>query len=84
MSDTKGWDVYRQTFIDTCSRVSFCKLVTIKTPFMAADALDDKVLHFLNKHMLPTLHILTNQVSEYGGHGQPMKQLWGKEAKANW
>ena len=59
--------IYQQTFIDTYSKVAFCKLYTTKTPITAADALNDKVLPFFDKHDLPMLRILTDRGTEYCG-----------------
>src|SRR5438445_646472 len=38
--------IYQQTFVDTYSKVAFCKLYNQKTPITAADLLNDKVLPF--------------------------------------
>lgn len=38
--------IYQQTFVDTYSKIAFCKLYTTKTPITVADALNDKVLPF--------------------------------------
>ena len=38
--------IYQQTFVDTYSKVAFCKLYTTKTPITAADVLNDRVLPF--------------------------------------
>ena len=50
--------IYQQTFVDTYSKVAFCKLYTTKTPITAADALNDKVLPFFEQQELPMLRIL--------------------------
>ena len=47
--------IYQQTFVDTYSKVAFCKLYTTKTPITAADALNDRVLPFFEQHELPML-----------------------------
>lgn len=36
--------IYQQTFVDTYSKVAFCKLYNQKTPITAADTLNDRVL----------------------------------------
>ena len=53
--------IYQQTFVDTYSKIAFCKLYTTKTPTTAADALNDKVLPFFEQQELPMLRILTEQ-----------------------
>ena len=50
--------IYQQTFVDTYSKVAFCKLYTTKTPITAADTLNDKVLPFFEQYdvwLTPTL-----------------------------
>lgn len=59
--------IYQQTFVDTYSKVAFCKLYTTKTPITAADALNDKVLPFFEELELPILRILTDRGTEYCG-----------------
>ena len=59
--------IYQQTFVDTYSKVAFCKLYTTKTPITAADTLNDKVLPFFEQHELPMLRILTDRGTEYCG-----------------
>ena len=59
--------IYQQTFVDTYSKVAFCKLYTTKTPIAAADLLNDKVLPTFNSHGLPMLRILTDRGTEYCG-----------------
>ena len=58
--------IYQQTFVDTYSKVAFCKLYTTKTPITAAD-LNDKVLPFFEQQELPMPHILTDRGTEYCG-----------------
>jgi len=60
--------IYQQTFVDTYSRVAFCKLYTMKTPITAADLLNDRVLPFLEEHDVPLLRILTDRGTEYCGN----------------
>lgn len=59
--------IYQQTFVDTYSKVAFCKLYTTKTPITAADILNDKVLPYFEQHDLPLLRILTDRGTEYCG-----------------
>ena len=59
--------IYQQTFVDTYSKVAFCKLYTTKTPITAADILNDKVLPYFEEHGLPMLRILTDRGTEYCG-----------------
>jgi len=59
--------IYQQTFVDTYSKVAFCKLYTTKTPITAADVLNDRVLSFFEDQELPLLRILTDRGTEYCG-----------------
>ena len=59
--------IYQQTFVDTYSKVAFCKLYTTKTPITSADLLNDRVLPFFNEQDLPMLRILTDRGTEYCG-----------------
>lgn len=59
--------VYQQTFIDTYSKVSNCKLYTTKTPITAADLLNDRVLPFFEEHGMNLLRMLTDRGTEYCG-----------------
>ena len=59
--------VYQQTYVDTYSSVSQCKLYTTKTPITAADLLNDRVLPFYSDESLPVLRILTDRGTEYCG-----------------
>jgi len=59
--------IYQQTFVDTYSKVAFCKLYTTKIPITAADVLNDKVLPFFDEQELPMLRILTDRGTEYCG-----------------
>ncbi len=59
--------IYQQTFIDTYSKVAFCKLYTTKTPITAADLLNDRVLPFFEDHGVAVLRILTDRGTEYCG-----------------
>jgi len=60
--------IYQQTFIDTYSKVAFCKLYDRKNALVAADTLNDKVIPFFDSHSIPVLRILTDRGSEYCGN----------------
>jgi len=60
--------IYQQTFVDTYSRVSFCKLYTMKTALTAADLLNDRVLPFFGVEGVDLLRVLTDRGSEYCGN----------------
>jgi transposase InsO family protein len=59
--------IYQQTFVDTYSKIAFCKLYTTKTPITAADILNDRVLPYFEQNELPMLRILTDRGTEYCG-----------------
>jgi len=59
--------VYQQTFVDTYSKVAFCKLYTTKTPITAAEMLNERVLPFFESHSMGLLRILTDRGTEYCG-----------------
>ncbi len=59
--------IYQQTFVDTYSKVAFCKLYNMKTPITAADLLNDKVLPVFEEHKVPMLRMLTDRGTEYCG-----------------
>jgi len=59
--------IYQQTFVDSYSKVAFCRLYTTKTPITAADALNDLVRPFFEQRKLPMLRILTDRGTEYCG-----------------
>lgn len=59
--------IYQQTFVDTYSKIAIAKLYTTKTPIIAADMLNDKVLPFFEAHELPMLRTLTDRGAEYCG-----------------
>lgn len=60
--------IYQQTFIDTYSKVAFCKLYDRKTALVAADVLNDMVLPFFQEQDLPLLRVLTDRGTEYCGN----------------
>ena len=45
--------IYQQTFVDTYSKIAFCRLYTTKTPITVADVLNDKVLPFSSRKNSP-------------------------------
>jgi transposase InsO family protein len=59
--------VYQQTFVDTYSKVAFCKLYTTKTPITAADVLNERVLPFFESNDMGILRMLTDRGTEFCG-----------------
>ncbi len=59
--------IYQQTFIDTYSKVGFAKLYDRKTPLVAADLLNDRVVPFFEGHGIPLCRVLTDRGTEYCG-----------------
>ena len=59
--------IYQQTFMDTYSKVACGKLYTEKTPLMAADLLNDRVLPFFEQHGVSLLRMLTDRGTEFCG-----------------
>ena len=57
-----------QTFIDTYTKVAFCKLYDRKNALVAADMLNDMAVPFFDTHGIPLLRILTDRGSEYCGN----------------
>src|SRR5215831_1089470 len=45
--------IYQQTVIDTYTKLGFAKLYDRKTPLVAADLLNDRVLPFYDEHSIP-------------------------------
>ena len=69
LGNLKGVEcIYQQTFVDTYSKVAFCKLYTTKTPITAADILNDQALPFFEEQHLPMLRILIDRGTEYCCH----------------
>ena len=60
--------IYQQTFIDTYTKVAFCKLYDRKNALVAADMLNDRVIPFFDSHDIPLLRVLTDRGSEYCGN----------------
>lgn len=59
--------IYQQTYIDTFSKVVFCKLYDRKNALVAADLLNDRVLPFYEEEEVKLLRILTDRGTEYKG-----------------
>ena len=57
--------VYRQTFVDTYSKVACCKLYTTKTPITAAYLLNDRVIPLFEAESMSVLRMLTDRGTEY-------------------
>ncbi len=62
--------IYQQTFVDTYSKVAFCKLYNQKTPITAADLLNDCVVPFFEAYKAPLLRILTDRGTEFCGKAE--------------
>ncbi len=60
--------IYQQTFIDTYCKVGFAKVYDRKTPLVAADLLNDRVLPFYEEHGIPLLRVLTDRGTEFCGN----------------
>jgi len=59
--------IYQQTFMDTYSKVAFCKLYDRKNALVAADILNDRVIPFFETRGIPLLRVLTDRGTEYCG-----------------
>ena len=59
--------IYQQTFVDTYTRLAFCKLYLQKHAITAADLLNGRVIPFFDEHGIPLLRILTDRGTEYCG-----------------
>ncbi|RUM65758.1 MAG: IS481 family transposase [Sulfurospirillum sp.] len=59
--------IYQQTYIDTFSKVVFCKLYDRKNALVAADLLNDRVLPFYEEQDIKLLRMLTDRGTEYKG-----------------
>jgi hypothetical protein len=60
--------IYQQTFIDTYTKVAFCKVYDRKNALVAADMLNDRVIPFFDAQGIPLVRILTDRGSEYCGN----------------
>jgi transposase InsO family protein len=58
--------IYQQTFLDTYTKVAFAKLYDRKTPLVAADLLNDRVVSFFDEHAVPLNRILTDRGTDNG------------------
>jgi transposase InsO family protein len=68
--------IYQQTFIDTYSKVSFAKLYDRKTPIVAAELLNDRVLPFFEEHEVVLQRVLTDRGTEYCGSEKHEYELY--------
>src|SRR6266566_5175625 len=59
--------IYQQTFLDTYTKLAFAKLYDRKTPLVAADLLNDRVIPFFDEHGIPLNRVLTDRGTEYCG-----------------
>src|SRR5438132_5648291 len=59
--------IYHQTLIDTYSKLAFAKLYDRKTPLVAADLLNDRVIPFFDEHGVTLQRVLTDRGTEYCG-----------------
>lgn len=59
--------IYQQTYIDTHSKIAFCKLYDRKNALVSADLLNDKVIPFYDSHDVKLLRMLTDRGTEYKG-----------------
>ena len=59
--------VYQQTFVDTYTKLAFAKLYDRKTPLVAADLLNDRVIPFFDQHQVVMQRVLTDRGTEYCG-----------------
>jgi transposase InsO family protein len=59
--------IYQQTFLDTYTKLAFAKLYDRKTPLVAADLLNDRVIPFFDEQEIPLQRVLTDRGTEYCG-----------------
>src|SRR5437899_7389493 len=59
--------IYQQTFLDTYTKVAFAKLYDRKTPLVAADLLNDRVIPFFDEHGVTLQRVLTDRCPEHCG-----------------
>jgi transposase InsO family protein len=59
--------IYQQTFLDTYTKLAFAKLYDRKTPLVAADLLNDRVIPFFDEHGVMLQRVLTDRGTEYCG-----------------
>jgi hypothetical protein len=53
--------IYQQTFLDTYTKLAFAKLYDRKTPLVAADLLNDRMIPFLDEHGVMLQRLLTDR-----------------------
>jgi transposase InsO family protein len=69
--------VYRQTAIDTYTKVGFAKLQDRKSALTAADMLNDRVIPFFDQHDIRVGRVLTDRGTEYcGAHDRHDYELY--------
>ena len=59
--------IYQQTFLDTYTKLAFAKLYDRKTPLVAADLLNDRVIPFFDEQAVTLQRVLTDRGTEYCG-----------------
>jgi transposase InsO family protein len=59
--------IYQQTFLDTYTKLAFAKLYDRKTPLVAAELLNDRVIPFFDEHEVTLQRVLTDRGTEYCG-----------------
>jgi hypothetical protein len=59
--------IYQQTFLDTYTKLAFAKLYDRKTPLVAANLVNDRVIPFFDEHQIPLSRVLTDRGTEYCG-----------------
>ncbi len=62
-----GGRIYQQIFLDTYTKLAFAKLYDRKTPLVAADLLNDRVIPFFDEQQIPLGQVLTDRGAEYCG-----------------
>jgi transposase InsO family protein len=69
--------VYRQTAIDSYSKVGFAKLYDRKSALTAADLLNDRVIPFFDDHEIGVDRVLTDRGTEFcGAHDRHEYELY--------
>ena len=69
--------IYQQTFLDTYTKLAFAKLYDRKTPLVAADLLNDRVIPFFDEHDIPLQRVLTDRGTEYCGAPAQLRAVPG-------
>ena len=59
--------IYQQTFVDTYTKLAFARLYDRKTPLVAADLLNDRVIPFFDEHGVTLQRVLTDRGTKYCG-----------------